>query len=252
MSDESNVIASATDYTGYNLKELKGFLKDRKLTQSGNKLVLINKLIDNDKGELLPKVQTVKNNKLSKVDWSYEDIGRYIDMERKQMNERIEFNKKLQSSNKQIMRLPNIPESHSENVVLHVLKQQGDNSCTRITPTGDLFSKKYGKLEIKCFSSIGPSSFGPKCTWDKICFVDATEWLDNKYIIYMVNLSNSTDEWKNVKMNKKETFGDKCEKGQRPHMAWENIRKQIDPRHIEIIFDGSFEDITKIEPLSEA
>jgi hypothetical protein len=247
MSDESNVIASATDYTGYNSKELNGLLKERGLIPSGNKQVMIKKLIDNDKGELLPKVQ-----KVPKVDMSYEYLGIYIDIQRTYCTKCIEFNKNLESSNNPLERLPNIPSGVSENVTLQVLQKRGDNSCTRITPTGDLFSKKYGKIEIKCFSSIGPSSFGPKCTWDKICFVDATEWLDNKYIIYRVNLSNSTDEWQNVKMNREETFGDKCEKGQRPRMAWENIRNQIDPRHIEIIFDGSFEDIAKIEPLSEA
>lgn len=244
MSDESNVIASATDYSGYNSKELKGFLKERSLTQSGNKHVMINKLFENDNGELLPKVP--------KVDMSYEYLGIYIDIQRTYCIECIEFNKKLESSNNPLERLPNIPSGVSENVTLQVLQKRGDNSCTRITQTGDLFSKKDGKIEIKCFSSIGPSSFGPKCTWNIICFVDATEWLDNKYIIYRLNLSNSTDEWQNVKMNQEETFGDKCEKGQRPRMAWENIRKQIDPRHIEIIFDGSFEDIVKIEPLSEA
>ena len=250
MSSETPI-----NYSEYSLKELKCFLKDRKLLQSGNKNDVIQRLVANDHSELLPKVPKVKHikkNKLSKVDWSYEDLGRYIDIQRTYCTQCIEFNQYLQFTNKHIERLPNIPAGVSENVALQVLQKQGDNSCTRITKTGDLFSKKYGKIEIKCFSSIGPSSFGPTCTWNKICFVDATEWLDNKYIIYRVNLSDSTDEWKNVKMNREETFGDKCEKGQRPRMAWENIRKQIDPRHIDILFDGSFEDIAKIEPLVEA
>jgi hypothetical protein len=138
-------------------------------------------------------------------------------------------------------RLPNFPEHISENMVMRII-QQTDTSCTR-SCSGDLYSSLQGKIEVKCFTSVGPSTFGPKCNWDVIYFLDAMEWTNNHFVLYKINLKNSSEEWKKIKMTKGESYADKCHAKVRPHLKWSLLYPQIS-EHAEIVFDGSFEDIT--------
>ena len=57
-----------------------------------------------------------------------------------------------------------------------------------------------------------------------------------------MNLKKSSNEWKNIKVNKKQTFEEQCLQGRRPHINWEGIQPQIID-HSEKVFEGSFEDI---------
>jgi hypothetical protein len=147
-------------------------------------------------------------------------------------------------------RLPNFPDYISENMVMRII-QQTDETCTR-SCSGDLYSSQQGKIEVKCFTSVGPSSFGPKCEWDVIYFLDAMEWTNNHFILYKINLKNSSEEWKRIKINKMESYTDQCDQKRRPRLAWSLLYPQI-REHTEIVFDGAFEDITpKVEePVSE-
>ena len=147
-------------------------------------------------------------------------------------------------------RLPNFPDYISENMVMRII-QQTDTSCTR-SCSGDLYSSLQGKIEVKCFTSVGPSSFGPKCEWDVIYFLDAMEWTNNHFVLYKINLKNSSEEWKKIKINKVESYTDQCDQKRRPRLAWALLYPQI-REHTEIVFDGSFEDITPtiMEEVSE-
>ena len=86
------------------------------------------------------------------------------------------------------------------------------------------------------------SSFGPKKKFGVIYFLDMRQWLNNKFILWKVNVSSDSPEWKQIKMNKTQTHEEQCEKGRRPHISWDNIHPQISNKCIKV-YDGNFEDI---------
>ena len=90
----------------------------------------------------------------------------------------------------------------------------------------DLINFTY-KIEVKGFSSDGPSSFGPKEKWDYLYFLDATNIIENKFIVYEINLSSNSETWKNIKINKNQSFDDQCKQGRRPRISFMEIKKQI-------------------------
>uniref|UniRef100_A0A6C0ICN6 Uncharacterized protein n=1 Tax=viral metagenome TaxID=1070528 RepID=A0A6C0ICN6_9ZZZZ len=191
-------------------------------------------------------LQTLPVKKNINNDMSMEDLKDTIDdllVLTRRLKERFEH-KNVQ------YRLPNFPDYISENMVMRII-QQTDNSCTR-SCSGDLYSLLQGKIEVKCFTSVGPSSFGPKCEWDVIYFLDAMEWTNNHFVLYKINLKNSSEEWKKIKINKAESYTDQCDQKRRPRLAWSLLYPQI-REHTEIVFDGSFEDITPttMEEVSE-
>jgi len=110
---------------------------------------------------------------------------------------------------------------------------------------GDLYSDKYNannQIEVKAFTSDGPSSFGPKKLFGVIYFLDMRHWLDNKFTLWRVNVSNNSPEWKNIKMNKIQTYNAQCKEGRRPHISWDNIYSQISNKCIKV-YDDNFENI---------
>jgi len=139
-------------------------------------------------------------------------------------------------------RLPSIPEDISENIIKFILHKTSDNTSKWSSSSGDLISSIEGIQECKSFTSCGPCSFTPSSIWDVIYFLDARKWLDNKYILYKISLSNSSDIWKNIKINKKQTFNDQCMQGRRPRINWDSLYIQIKDK-CEKIFDGTFESI---------
>lgn len=61
-------------------------------------------------------------------------------------------------------------------------------------------------------------------------------------ILWKVNVTNDSPEWKKLKMNKTETFEEQCIQKRRPHISWDKIYGQIG--HLcEKIYEGSFEGI---------
>lgn len=138
-------------------------------------------------------------------------------------------------------RMSGIPEDISENIIKFIIHKNGDKTSSW-SCSGDLYSFIYGKQECKCFTSNGPLSFTPSSLWDVIYFLDAREWLNDKFILYKVNLKNSSTDWKNIRVNKIQTFEDQCVQGRRPRISWDLLKKQINA-FCEKIFDGSFEEI---------
>ena len=174
-------------------------------------------------------------------------IGLPDDMLRELLTAYTNYNQILFNMQKSVAKLrrPNIPEGLSENIVLRILKRRGKNVnwCAK---TGDLVETLNGitlKLEVKCFSSVGPTSFGPTCTWHKLYFLDARS-LANIYDIeqirikcFEINLSNSSSQWKNIKVNSIDTYEVQCKQGRRPRIQFDQIKTQIG-NDITEIYDG--------------
>jgi len=139
------------------------------------------------------------------------------------------------------VRSPSIPDDISENIIKFIIKKT-DASCEWKVKNGDLSSKIEGQIECKCFTSTGPCSFSPTSIWDVIYFLDARDWLKDKLVLYKVNLSNRSNEWKKIKVNKEQTFKDQCDQGRRPRITWSFLYPQI-KGHCEKIYDGKFDDI---------
>ena len=141
------------------------------------------------------------------------------------------------------VRLPSIPEDISENIIKFILHFKLNDITSRWNcKKGDLHSEREGCQECKCFTSDGPISFTPSSHWDIIYFLDAREWLNNRFVLYRCNLKRTSDVWCNIKVNKNQTFEDQAKQGRRPRLAWESLFNEIEP-HTTKVFDGSFNDI---------
>jgi hypothetical protein len=141
------------------------------------------------------------------------------------------------------VRMSGIPEDISENIIKHIINNKLNDKTSRWNcNNGDLQSEKEGIQECKCFTSDGPLSFTPSSHWDVIYFLDARKWLDDNYTLYRIPLKRTSEEWKNIKMNKIQTFEDQTNQGRRPRINWESLYPQIES-HCNKVYEGNFEDI---------
>ena len=142
------------------------------------------------------------------------------------------------------IRLPCIPEDISENMIKFIIHKYGGDVTSSWNCKGDLLSSIEGKQECKCFTSTGPISFTPSSEWDSIYFLDATEWLNDNdnFKLYKFPYKRTSNEWKNIKVNKNQTFEDQSLQGRRPRINWSGLYPQIKEK-CDLIFEGSFEDI---------
>tara|TARA_Y100000356_G_scaffold107674_1_gene93825 strand:+ start:573 stop:1172 length:600 start_codon:yes stop_codon:yes gene_type:complete len=100
------------------------------------------------------------------------------------------------------------------------------------------------KLEFKFFTSNGPCSFGPKEKWDTIYFLDGLNYQDYKFKLYEIPLSNVSEEWKNLKVNKTETFADQASVGRRPRIKFDSIMSQLS-NNCQLIWEGDIREFIK-------
>lgn len=136
-----------------------------------------------------------------------------------------------------------MPEDISENIIKFIVKNKlEDDTCKWEIKTGDLFSDKYFKIECKSFTSNGPISFTPKSDWNCIFFLDARKWENDHFKVYKCSLTRLSEEWKNIKVNKNETFNQQSSAGRRPRLNWKDLYSQI-KKFTEIIYEGTFDDI---------
>lgn len=134
-------------------------------------------------------------------------------------------------------KLPNFDEDISENIVRMIITNIENKQCLWKIKNGDLFVDSKIKIEVKCFSSKSPSSFGPKERWDEIYFLDASNFINDIFICYKISLSNTHSIWENIKVNKTQTFKDQCNQNRRLRISFENIKNQIGD-HIVELFRG--------------
>jgi hypothetical protein len=141
------------------------------------------------------------------------------------------------------VRLPSIPEDISENIVKNIIHNKlVDKSSRWDCKNGDLQSEKEGKQECKCFTSDGPLSFTPSSEWDVLYFLDGRNWLNDTFILYRIPLKRTSVEWKNIKVNKTQTFEDQTKQGRRPRISWDSLKCQIES-HCTKVYEGTFKDI---------
>lgn len=153
------------------------------------------------------------------------------------------YNHQLQEINqfllqKKKIRYHNFPSEISENIVKFVFFHKYKIMPTWDTQSGDL---QYGNMliEVKAFSSTGPTTFGPTERWDIIYFLDAMQFHKNFFKVYECRLKNTSHQWQQLKVNKTETYKDHCMKGRRPRLCFSNIFKQLGS-HCKLIFEGDF------------
>ena len=156
------------------------------------------------------------------------------------------------------IRHQNTPEDITENITKFIIRNyENDTSCVwckgvdkKYGLIGDLYSSKYDKtmpIEVKSFTSSGPSQFGPNKKFGVLYFLDLKKWLNNEIILWKVNLNYLSDEFKSIKVNKTQTMGQQLLEGRRPHISWSNIYPQISD-FCEKIYEGTFENIFSNAP----
>ncbi len=148
------------------------------------------------------------------------------------LNIHIDYYKKikeLQKKSKINFRLPNFPESISENLVKEYILQIENRNCIKSLSGGDLqiINDKKLKVEVKCFTSTGPTSFGPTESWDEIYFIDAINFINKEFKIYKINLANNSNKFQKIKINANETYQDVCDKGKRPRIGFLQLKNDL-------------------------
>lgn len=142
-------------------------------------------------------------------------------------------------------RKPNFPECISENIVRLFIIHKIGYECTRNTKSGDLVLREDEKVEVKCFSSKGPTSFGPTEKWKYLYFVDATKCSNGYFKIYLINMNN-IDFANKVALNKKgDLFIDQCLSGRRPRISFTELAKQKENIPIKLVFSGNLNELRK-------
>jgi hypothetical protein len=151
------------------------------------------------------------------------------------------------------IRNENPPEDITENIVKFILRARGDTTCVwakSVGRPGDLYSDVEEIQEVKAFTSDGPCSFGPTKVFNVIYFLDLRQWIQDKFVLWRVSLSNESGEWKNLKMNSTQTFEDQSAQGRRPHIGFDKIYDQLKDARMpngesvcSKIYEGTFEGI---------
>lgn len=180
----------------------------------------------------------LRNFKL-KDSFQYDDINDLL-------NAHISLNliyiqKNLKLNNKKI-RMNNFPSEISENIAKLAIRNKY-NICPKWDVKGGdmMLLNKY--LEIKAFSSLGPTSFGPSESWFWIYFVDCLDYLNKNFIVYEIRLSNTSIEFQNIMFNSTETYFDQCNQKRRPRIGFKKLLDQIDTIHYSIIFNGHISEL---------
>jgi hypothetical protein len=116
-------------------------------------------------------------------------------------------------------RRPNFPEIVSEFAVRKIMN-------AIVPKKGDLMSHdKKKRIEVKCFASDGPISFGSEESWDWLVLVDARQAPKITVVVYVIN--NKDEKWKNIKVNKDTTYGQQASTGKRPRIIPTHLLKQL-------------------------
>ena len=140
-------------------------------------------------------------------------------------------------------RLPAIPEDISENIIKFILHLSCDKTSIW-TNKYDLRSEIEDFQECKCFTSDGPISFSPTSEWNCVYFLDGRKWYDEEFKLYKFPYKRTSDEWKNIKVNNKETFQNHCDQKRRPRITWKELYRQRGNKFI-LIFDGTLKSVFK-------
>jgi hypothetical protein len=161
-------------------------------------------------------------------------------------NDTIRFEQEMNEelTGKKIRRT-NFPSDISENIARFAYRYHYSELPTWDTDSGDL-DLDGEVLEVKGsidLSAGGPCSFGPTEGWSRIYFVDGVNTFDLEYTVYEIRLSNTDEDWKNIRVNKDQTYQDQCDLDRRPRINFSRLIEQIDEDDYEIIFSGTLDDL---------
>ena len=147
------------------------------------------------------------------------------------------------------VRHQNPPEDITENIAKFIIHNyENDTSCKwakSIGLNGDLYSDKYRNdmpIEIKSFTSNGPSSYGPNKKFGVLYFLDMRGFQKNLIILLKLNLNSNSKEWKDLPINKNQTNIQGCIRGIRPHIRYDDLSIHLKD-NITKIYEGTFENI---------
>ena len=107
---------------------------------------------------------------------------------------------------KKKIRHTNFPPEISENIVKFVFFHKYKIMPTWDTDTGDLQCGGMS-IEVKAFSSTGPTTFGPTEKWDRIYFLDAMQFHDSVFKVYECKLNNTSPIWQNYGLIRMKPMG---------------------------------------------
>lgn len=150
-------------------------------------------------------------------------------------------NKKPKPTKKGGIRRPNFPSEVSENIVKFVISVTRKITPNWMCESGDLECRGK-KLEVKAFPSIGPTSFGAGEKWWRLYFLDCRDYMkgrNGKYICYEILMTS--DEWKDIKVSKTESFRSQADKKRRPRHSPLELLKQVPEDRKRILFSDSLE-----------
>lgn len=187
-----------------------------------------------------------KQNKL-KDGFTFKLLNRCLDNFINQIKFENEINNLLPKNSKKI-RKTNFPSHISENIVKFFFYKKYGFFPTWNTNKGDLTTKdcscNFLRLEVKASINLknGPSTFGPTEKWDFIYFLDGKDIINKNIKIYEIKLKNNDKKWMNIKVNKKQTFGDQCKQGRRPRINFYKLEKQIET-DCKLVYNGSILDL---------
>jgi len=146
------------------------------------------------------------------------------------------------------IRQQNPPEDITENIVKFIVRNYDNDPLIMWAKCagekGDLITPKYVfPPEVKSFTSDGPCSFGPNKKFGVLYFLDLREWIkNNKIILWRIDVSSESPEFKQLKMNKGQTHEEQCGEKRRPHIAWNLIYTQLADKCVKV-YEGTFENI---------
>ena len=114
-----------------------------------------------------------------------------------------------------------------------------DMSC-RQPDAGDLISDIYHLIEGKCVTCTNnaPGSCGGEQGWDTLAYLDATDFLNDGYKLWILRVPHTDERWDEFKPANK----DKSKKLQRPRLNWKKIFAKFE-NDFKMIYEGSFDGI---------
>lgn len=155
-----------------------------------------------------------------------------------------------------LIRLANIPEDLTENIVKFIIRNKLHDAtcvwCKGVGLSGDLHSDLEEFQEVKSFTSDGPCSFGPKKKFTVLYFLDLRKWLEDEIALFKISLNNNSPVWKALKMNRVETFEMMADDGKRPHIPWESIKSQMPGDVCMEVYRGTFDGIFTLSEVARA
>ncbi len=169
-------------------------------------------------------------------------IDTYLDDYNHFVNRGKQFNQQTEGLNN-LARRTNLPEAISEGIARLVLEVIEGKICST-RGKGDLQCGDEA-IQVKCFSSDGPTSFGPNTHWDSIYFIDLKNYAKKMVKCYRIHAPRSDPRWNTLPISKKRTFGDAILRGQRPRMPAEDIFKHFSG-DVQLVFSGHMKQLEEL------